>query len=740
MKRLVLGILLTLLLTSMLTLAFNVRRVKAEGTIYIRADGSIDPSTAPIERDENSYTLTDDIYSSFDGIVIERNNITLDGAGYTLQGTEAYYSRGISVFSISNVTVINTNIKGFSWGLFVDGSLSITVSGNNITNNGCGIRLESSSNSWLAGNNITDNGEGIYVFSSDNNSVVGNNVTSNRDVGIALSSSSSSNNNVFNNIVSNGRYGISCVSSNNSLVGNNLTENEIGVYLWSAFNNSIISNSIVGNDTSRVGMYIQRSTNNSIIHNNVTSITGRVRTRAVGTGILLFDSNSNNILRSNSMANNSFNFGVEDDYGYDLLGFMNDVDVSNTVDGKPIYYWVSEQDMTVPLDAGYVALVNCTRITVQNLSLTENREGVVLAFTTNSTITQNNITNNGKGSILFSSNDTTISGNNITNNWDGVWLVSSEDNTSSSSDNGVTGNNITANRDYGICLSFSSNNSASGNTVANNGIGVGLEYASPNNTIWHNNFMNNTSQVYCSEDSTSIWDDGYPSGGNYWSDYTGTDLYRGSHQNETSSDGIGDTPYTVDSNNRDNYPLMKPYPWNPHDIGVTYVGTVLEIYFPIIILIFPPKTIIGLGFTWNTSVFVMNYGANPEVFNVTVYANTAAISTVTNVALASRDSIILNFTWDTIGLARGNYAINAYATPVPGETDITDNNLTIGWVTVTIPGDVNGDYWIDMADISMIIEWFMRTPPNWNPNCDVNNDLTIDMADISIAIDNFMHT
>jgi hypothetical protein len=53
-----------------------------------------------------------------------------------------------------------------------------------------------------------------------------------------------------------------------------------------------------------------------------------------------------------------------------------------------------------------------------------------------------------------------------------------------------------------------------------------------------------------------MWDNGYPSGGNYWSDYTGTDLYSGPYQNETGSDGIGDTSYDIDVNNRDNYPLM----------------------------------------------------------------------------------------------------------------------------------------------------------------------------------------
>jgi hypothetical protein len=53
-------------------------------------------------------------------------------------------------------------------------------------------------------------------------------------------------------------------------------------------------------------------------------------------------------------------------------------------------------------------------------------------------------------------------------------------------------------------------------------------------------------------------DDGYPSGGNYWSSYNGTDVYSGPYQNETGSDGIGDTSYIINENNRDNYPFVRP--------------------------------------------------------------------------------------------------------------------------------------------------------------------------------------
>lgn len=128
----------------------------------------------------------------------------------------------------------------------------------------------------------------------------------------------------------------------------------------------------------------------------------------------------------------------------------------------------------------------------------------------------------------------------------------------------VRANNVNISRftiqngDYGVDVLGSKNNNITENRVVNNYYGIHLERSS-DNVIHHNNFINNTNQAYCCSQSSNTWDDGYPSGGNYWSDYTGEDLYSGPYQNETGSDGIGDTPYVIDQNNQDNYPLMNPY-------------------------------------------------------------------------------------------------------------------------------------------------------------------------------------
>jgi parallel beta-helix repeat protein len=134
----------------------------------------------------------------------------------------------------------------------------------------------------------------------------------------------------------------------------------------------------------------------------------------------------------------------------------------------------------------------------------------------------------------------------------------------------ISGNNITANDIFGIYLGFSSsNNNISGNSVANNEWGIYL-YISSDNKFYHNNFVNNTHQVYVDRSLNNAWDGGYPEGGNYWSDYNGTDSHSGRCQNETGFDWIGDSQYIINQNNTDRYPLMNPFVPETEEIRIAY--------------------------------------------------------------------------------------------------------------------------------------------------------------------------
>jgi len=316
-RSLVFGVWVFVLLITLFSAVLNVPVVGGSGTIYIKADGSIDPPTAPIQRNGDVYNFTDNIY---DSIVVERDNIVIDGAGYTVKGIGAWNSTGILLSERSNVTINNMQVKNFRDGIKLSKSLNNVISGNNIA---------------------ASNYSGISLYDSSNNSIC-----------------------------------------RNSIFGNNIANSQYGILLIYSPNNS-------------------------------------------------------------------------------------------------------------------------------------------------------------------------ISENNIASNW------------------------------WGIQLSDSSNNSISGNNIASNWWGI-LLYKSSSNIFFHNNFIasfiNNTEQldiqgfVYA-----NVWDDGYPSGGNYWNDYGGVDLYGGPYQNVTGSDGIGDTPYVIDANSRDGYPLMNPWPTPLADFSITAPPTLLTI-------------------------------------------------------------------------------------------------------------------------------------------------------------------
>jgi len=176
----VLLVFLTVVILSVLGTAFRVHKVRAAGTITITADGSIVPDTAPISSLDNvTYTFTGNIN---DSIQIQRDNITLDGAGFSLQGNGTGMATGIYLSYRSNVTIKNMVIEGFNnTGIWLYRSSNNTVSGNLIANNtGGGIYLGYGFLNNVFGNAIANNeGFGVYVKYGSNTTVSENTITNN---------------------------------------------------------------------------------------------------------------------------------------------------------------------------------------------------------------------------------------------------------------------------------------------------------------------------------------------------------------------------------------------------------------------------------------------------------------------------------------------------------------------------------------------------------------------------------
>jgi hypothetical protein len=141
----------------------------------------------------------------------------------------------------------------------------------------------------------------------------------------------------------------------------------------------------------------------------------------------------------------------------------------------------------------------------------------------------------------------------------------------------------------------------------------------------------------------------------------------------------------------------------------------------------------------NVSVTVENLGGYPETFNVTLYANTTVISTIVNVILARNTSKILLFSWNTTSFAYAQYTISATATKVPYETNTANNTHGGGTVTVTIIGDVNGDFKVNILDVVKITSIYgtKRGQSGFNPNCDLGNYGIINILDVVLCTSHY---
>jgi len=179
MKRLVSGIIVLLLFSiGMLMLAYNIKQVKAEwsGTVYIRDDGRIEPSDAPITSIDNvTYHVTDNIAVSYpgEGIIVEKINTIVDGQGFRIRGNSNY---AISV-EARNVTIKNFEIIGGGINVASD---NCVISHNNISQCFIGIHLKSFNN-IICYNNLSTNSYGIYILSGFGNRIYHNNFIDNAD-------------------------------------------------------------------------------------------------------------------------------------------------------------------------------------------------------------------------------------------------------------------------------------------------------------------------------------------------------------------------------------------------------------------------------------------------------------------------------------------------------------------------------------------------------------------------------
>ena len=427
---------------------------------------------------------------------------------------------GGNITNTFTVTANNVVINGFK-----------ITNGNSIYPN-AGIFLDHVEGSIINHNNVSgNNGHGVFVMWGSNNQIFDNILMNNCLPNIRIDGLDAHARIAINTIEhSSTDSGIFLYDAHDVLIENNTVSNNnvFGITLQGDISNvtiqgnQILNNGIDGIMFNHAGVRIE---NNTISHN-------------LQNGISFGNVNGDTTIQYNSIIENGY-------HGVSIVSSPGIILYKNTISGN--------QQLGV-----YIRDSN-------NMDVVENtfsNDGIYVRNSYGNTITGNTV--NGKPLVyLENEEDQTI------DNAGQIILVNC---------NTVEIENLDlSDVDVGLELWQTSHVNAVNNNFTNNRYYGVVVANSSDNHFYHNNFINNTVyQVYIpsyASVSSNMWDNGYPSGGNYWSDYTGFDLYHGPHQDIPGADGIGDTEYVINTDNHDQYPLMQswgPLPVHNINTGLTY--------------------------------------------------------------------------------------------------------------------------------------------------------------------------
>jgi parallel beta-helix repeat protein len=640
-------------------------------------------------------------------------------AGFTLTNGTGIFSSGITLNNVRNCIIENNNITDNYMGIHISSSSQNTITNNKFWNNRQGVDSRSSSRNLIASNTFSNEEFGIILYFSDSSTLINN--VMNHD-GVFLNGDSIEHWNthiidatntvlgmpvhyrknltggvvptnvgqvilanctgmiVENHTMSNVGSGIQLGFSPKNVIANNSVDSNVryGISLWLSNRNDVVNNSIINNNE---GLRIHRSNNNTVRDNQATGNRE---------SFSLYSTNQNYIER-NSVS-------MSDDYGIRLRFSFHDIIANNSISSSGMFGIHNSQSSISIINNTITSskihgiyLLLASNNTIANNTEEYNRDfGIYLKRSSNNTILGDRFSNNNVGIHLEETQNTTIVNVTTLNNTGGILTELSTSVTvlGSRFSNNVSGlsirdttlarieNNNASKNWFGIFLVRSDSSVIVNNSVSLNEIrGISLE-SSSGVSVYHNNITGNLVQAF-DDTSNNQWDNGYPSGGNNWSDYIGFDDCSGPNQDVCPDpDGFGDTPYIIDADSQDRYPFMVPQDPQPLDDQPPLILNITEDGLPALTIIqgTPSMTITA---TLDDS---LTGGSVIGGANVTSPADAWWNATPMNpddVLDTSTEDFSL--TINTSVLSQGLYDFCVY-----GWDSIPNNNSTGGCVTLTV--------------------------------------------------------
>ncbi len=387
--------------------------------------------------------------------------------------------------NISGFTIQNSSSDG-GLGIYGKGNFLI-VHDNNIKNHdGYGIEFESSSDCIISENTLNNNDDGILLLKGRGHLIINNNITYNNDHGIMLSTDNTRSCIIINNNISfNRRGGMWIFDSNTHIISNNyiLNNERYGINLYGTGNT--IENNVISHNSGGIDL---DGSKNKIINNTISN--------NVDYGIIVNSVIESNTIKGNVISNNKDGIILESGCRHNTINdntfFNNGLFVispdnsfnNNTVNGKPLVVLKSESNKVIQSDAGQVILLNCDKITIQNLDLSNTTVGIELYSSSNCLISNNMLTNNNRYGIYIKGGSNTVCWNHIENCNDAIYI--------SGSDNEISYNNIYKNSN-GIFWYGQSNTVKNNNFISNlHNAKFRINYNGGLTTKWRKNYWERT--------------------------------------------------------------------------------------------------------------------------------------------------------------------------------------------------------------------------------------------------------
>jgi len=529
---------------------------------------------------------------------------------------------GIRFIEVTNARVEDSTVTGFAWGVSLEFTSNITVTRTNLTHDSLGVQLwytnDTEPGVTVSNSNLSDDGVAVSIAYGGGNVISDNRLWNNSN---AIQVSDSTNLTVRGNEVVKSHLQAVLLgrTSKATIESNHFASNGAGLWLIDSLNATVTGNVFDHDGMLLQGVTAASLASHSIPADNL--VNGKpIRYFRGETGLVVDGLDLGQLIVVESTDVTIRNVSANDtDVGLELArveratvessNFSGDgqgvlLDNASDVELSQVSVWFSNQTYlpSSPAIGSGLHLVNSWNVTVSNsdLSRNENTGLLIDGSSGNVGVATSSLINNSVAVLATGVRGLKVSASHLDRNSNAILITDSRDVAVVSSriarsvyvsadfqqiigltvsgneiaENGgslcvrsgraanVSMNMIESNQGTGLCLVYAFSVNVTENLFLNNtGPGVTI-YESSVIRTFHNGFAHNYvsygSQAVDSSPNPNAWDDGYPSGGNFWSNYHGPDECGGPGQDICNGpDGIGDTPYAIPSIDEDRYPLIQ---------------------------------------------------------------------------------------------------------------------------------------------------------------------------------------